>query len=204
MEKRLMETENILCALISQVSDSQLLSALGDRNQNNGQPSDIDELPVGGSFFDLIKGHKFGPVYWANHPLNSAEGVKRWCADRASIIPTDDSLQQSPGVEVAFREPQTTTQSEGENDGDDAEESEITVHTDWMTSAGDRSTVCELSTASPQCVPTYEATPPATATASGSPIQEPTMTSTHLEKQTLRWTGAGSQAPNSYESAFLW
>lgn len=95
LETRLFETENVLIALLSQVSDAQLtagfhrLEAL--RRQDVGLPDDAGTLAY-------ARKHKFGPSYWSDFPLRSAEDAKRWSEDRMLGAPDGGGTGSGPRV----------------------------------------------------------------------------------------------------------
>ncbi|KAF3800114.1 hypothetical protein GCG54_00015493 [Colletotrichum gloeosporioides] len=90
MEKRLLETENVLCVLLSQCSEAQLNSALSElRMPNSGNGKDTRAA-------EAARRERFGPVYWAKFPLKSAQDIKRWAEDKSSISvasPRSESIQ---------------------------------------------------------------------------------------------------------------
>ncbi|KAK1966424.1 hypothetical protein LY78DRAFT_657316 [Colletotrichum sublineola] len=113
MEKRLMETESVLCALMTQVSDDQLFSAFS-------QPSNSTAL-------DLVKTPQFGPVYWGNYPLKSAQDVKRWFKARASITADVAQSQRPRSIGVDLQESEGTHSGTDECHENDFDETDDTV-----------------------------------------------------------------------------
>lgn len=83
LERRLVETEDVLFALISQVSEDQLVSAFAPLHHH--QPEGTEGYSGGESLFEAIRKQKFGPAYWTNFPLGSAQDVRQWWADRESL-----------------------------------------------------------------------------------------------------------------------
>ncbi|KAM6529287.1 hypothetical protein FALCPG4_007431 [Fusarium falciforme] len=102
IEKRLIDTEAILLALMSQVSDEQLMSAY-DHLQQDMQPSaNLDEPSDAGNRHGLTRKDKAGPVYWTNYPLNSAEDARRWWADRMSTAANETPSRQYEAIDHAL------------------------------------------------------------------------------------------------------
>ncbi|TID04172.1 putative 2-hydroxyacid dehydrogenase UNK4.10 [Colletotrichum higginsianum] len=121
MEKRLMETENVLCALLNQVSEEQLASAFPC------QAGDYPAPQVGGKDFELVKSRQFGPVHWGHYPLDSAQHVKRWWKARSSMVSTDAGSQQSQSVDGATEDNQAARDSRDGSYDDDFEPTEERV-----------------------------------------------------------------------------
>ncbi|KAM5374234.1 hypothetical protein ACJZ2D_006559 [Fusarium nematophilum] len=110
IEKRLIETEAILLALMSQVSDQQLMSAY-DHLQQARQPSaNLDESSDTGNTHELIRKDKFGPVYWGKHPLDSAEDARRWWTDRMSTAANETPSRQHEVIDPALTERSVTNE----------------------------------------------------------------------------------------------
>ncbi|KAK1716779.1 uncharacterized protein BDZ83DRAFT_634455 [Colletotrichum acutatum] len=127
MEKRLMETEQVLCALLAQVSGNQLERAFRDIPKAGLPSTGNGSSATSGTSIEVVKGDKFGPVYWGNHPIDSAEAVQRWRADRTSIEPSETPKRGSHAAEVAATNDEPTDNTPGGDDSygdDDIEESE--------------------------------------------------------------------------------
>nr|XP_036576282.1 uncharacterized protein CTRU02_13817 [Colletotrichum truncatum]KAF6782991.1 hypothetical protein CTRU02_13817 [Colletotrichum truncatum] len=119
MERRLLETENMLCALMSQASNDQIESAFLELKHIRQNCDGHAET------FESTRGNKFGPAYWEKFPLNSVQSAKSWWTDRSLAVidgasssmpePTDCMLddQESPhsgneyGEEVVFETSET-------------------------------------------------------------------------------------------------
>ncbi|EFQ27267.1 hypothetical protein CGRA01v4_04325 [Colletotrichum graminicola] len=97
MEKRLMETESVLCALMNQVSDDQLFSAFSQLDRSDFQPG---HSATAQSALDSVKNYHSGPVYWGNYPLNSAQDVKRWFQARASVATNTTGSQRPQSIKL--------------------------------------------------------------------------------------------------------
>ncbi|KAK1974738.1 hypothetical protein LZ30DRAFT_393302 [Colletotrichum cereale] len=123
MEKRLMETESVLCALMAQVSDDQLSSAFS-LDQSDCQSGGSGVAQSDSNALDSIKAHHFGPVYWGTYPLKSVQGVKRWFKDRASISTNLAKTQRPRSVQVDLEEYEATASGTDENHENDFEETE--------------------------------------------------------------------------------
>ncbi|KZL66560.1 C6 finger domain containing protein, partial [Colletotrichum tofieldiae] len=127
MEKRLMETENVLHTLMTQVSDKQLFSAFCQVDQPDCQARDSAVAQSGIDVFELVKHRQFGPVYWSNYPLNSAQEIKRWWKDRASVVSNVEQKQQSQCIKAVLEENQAIHSS-----GDDSCEEDLNETGDMM------------------------------------------------------------------------
>ncbi|TQN63998.1 hypothetical protein CSHISOI_11456 [Colletotrichum shisoi] len=121
MEKRLMETENVLCALLNQVSEEQLAAAFPC--QAGGYPAP----QAGGKDSGLVKSRQFGPVHWGHYPLDSAQHVKRWWKARSSLDSTDAGSQRSRSADGAAEDNQAAPDSRDGSYDDDIEPTEESV-----------------------------------------------------------------------------
>ncbi|KAK0371783.1 hypothetical protein CLIM01_10862 [Colletotrichum limetticola] len=140
MEKRLMETEQVLCALLAQVSGDQLERAFRDIPKAGLRSTGGASSAHGGASIQVVKGEKFGPVYWGSHPIDSAEAVQRWWADRTSKEPSETSNQDSHASEVAATNDTPTDNTPGGDESygdDDIEESEGTTRAESMEEDGE-------------------------------------------------------------------
>lgn len=110
IEKRLIETEAILLALMSQVSDQQLMSAYDHLQQDKQSSVDLGEPSNSGHRHELTRKDKFGTVYWSNYTLNSAQDARRWWADRVSAAERETPSRQHEDTEPALRETNLTSE----------------------------------------------------------------------------------------------
>ncbi|OHW97526.1 hypothetical protein CSPAE12_03863 [Colletotrichum incanum] len=136
MEKRLMETENALYALMTQVSDEQLFSAFCHTDQPSCQARDSAVAQPSIDVFGLVKRRQFSPVYWGNYPLTSAQSIKRWWKSRASIVSDVEQNQQSQCIKVALEENQATHNSGDESCEEDLDETGDMMVVDTTEAAG--------------------------------------------------------------------
>ncbi|KAK1540829.1 hypothetical protein CPAR01_06818 [Colletotrichum paranaense] len=140
MEKRLMETEQVLCALLAQVSGDQLERAFRDIPKAGLRSTGGASSAHGGASIEVVKGEKFGSVYWGSHPIDSAEAVQRWWADRTSKEPSETSNRDSHASEVAATNdtpPDNTPGGDESYGDDDIEESEGTTRAESMEEDGE-------------------------------------------------------------------
>ncbi|KAK1511295.1 uncharacterized protein CCOS01_15057 [Colletotrichum costaricense] len=140
MEKRLMETEQVLCALLAQVSGDQLERAFRDIPKAGLRSTGGASSAHGGASIEVVKGEKFGPAYWASHPIDSVEAVQRWWAERTSKEPSETSNQNSHASEVAATNDTPTDDTPGGDESygdDDIEESEGTTRAESMGEDGE-------------------------------------------------------------------
>ncbi|EEU35554.1 uncharacterized protein NECHADRAFT_88798 [Fusarium vanettenii 77-13-4] len=112
IEKRLIETEAILLALMSQVSDEQLMSAYNHLQQDKQSSANLGVPSNSGNRHELTRKDKFGPVYWSNYTLSSAQDARRWWADRVSAAEHGTPSRQYEDIEPALRETNVTSESE--------------------------------------------------------------------------------------------
>ncbi|KXH36144.1 hypothetical protein CSIM01_10653 [Colletotrichum simmondsii] len=140
MEKRLMETEQVLCALLAQVSGDQLERAFRDIPKAGLRSTGSASSAHGGTSIEVVKGEKFGPVYWGSHPIDSAEAVQRWWADRTSKGPSETSNRDSHASEVAATNDTPTDNTPGGDESygdDDIERSEGMTRAESMEEDGE-------------------------------------------------------------------
>ncbi|KAJ3539903.1 hypothetical protein NM208_g5299 [Fusarium decemcellulare] len=104
LEKRLIETENILFALMAQVSDEQLASAC----HHMAQVPMTGARPSNSKPFDSTQSSNLRPVYWTNYPLNSVEDARRWWTDRASKMSHNPQPHQSEDFDLSSAEANDT------------------------------------------------------------------------------------------------
>ncbi|KAK1593492.1 uncharacterized protein LY79DRAFT_179754 [Colletotrichum navitas] len=124
MEKRLMQTERALCALMTQVSDDQLFSAFSQLDQSDCQPDPSAAAQSNGNVLDSVKTYHSGPVYWGNYPLNSAQDVKRWFQARASGATNITGSQRPQSIEIDLEDSgaiQSDTDTSHRNDLEEAD-----------------------------------------------------------------------------------
>ncbi|KAK2730990.1 hypothetical protein CKAH01_09248 [Colletotrichum kahawae] len=200
MENRLLETENVLCALLSQCSEAQLNTAVSElRMPSAGNGKDTRAA-------EAARRERFGPVYWAKFPLKSAQGIRRWAEDKSSISvasPRPESIQ------VAASHTQGL-------DSDDEYQDETTqaLETPFspfnLTSAAVESSspTSDISAATPDRERVgFEAVEPMDGV-SGEQMQGigGMMFENHTLAEPQRSTQESSQThpSESYESAFLW
>ncbi|KAH7234235.1 hypothetical protein B0J15DRAFT_504554 [Fusarium solani] len=204
IEKRLIETEAILLALMSQVSDEQLMSA-HDHLQQDRQPSaNLDEPSDAGNRHGLTRKDKFGPVYWSNYPLNSAQDSRRWWADRMSTAANEAPSRQYEVIDHALIETNVASEH-GKTTLQEADTSEFRSN---ELSPGDESPIAPRLSVAQQddCDATVDESSRAEPTLS---IHQEVGTSqsqmTHLEQTPIRSTGyQNSRDVGGYESAYLW
>ncbi|KAK1994969.1 hypothetical protein LX36DRAFT_660063 [Colletotrichum falcatum] len=128
MEKRLIETENVLCALMTQVSGDQLFSAFSHLGQSDCQPGRSAVAQPNGTALESVKTHRFGPVYWDKYPLKSAQDVQRWFEARASAAADAGESRHHPSsIEADPEESEGTRSGADESPENDSEETDGTV-----------------------------------------------------------------------------
>ncbi|KAK1687506.1 hypothetical protein BDP55DRAFT_660226 [Colletotrichum godetiae] len=205
MEKRLMETEQVLGALLAQVSRDQLVSAFRDLRGPSLRTTGGASSTNDGTSLEVVKGQKFGPVYWGNYPLDSAEAVQQWWEDRTSIDPSDVPTMDSQVSEVAATNDSPTDNTPGGDDScgdDDSEETEGMRRAESMEEDDTLMINPDMSRDSEQYSTRIRGIG---GGAAGSPVEAATSSELSLD------TGADerrreTQLPilESYESAFLW
>ncbi|KAH8700496.1 hypothetical protein BGW36DRAFT_405732 [Talaromyces proteolyticus] len=92
LENRLLETENVLLTILSNLSQPQLYSILSEnisRRDSKNQGKRAIHIPSPSS-------HKRGVDYWKSFPLSSAEDIRRWekdchCVRRSSVVSEHDA-----------------------------------------------------------------------------------------------------------------
>ncbi|WQF78957.1 Putative zn(2)-C6 fungal-type DNA-binding domain superfamily [Colletotrichum destructivum] len=192
MEKRLMETENVLCALLNQVSEEQLAAAFPCQAAGYPAPQ------AGGKDFELVKSRQFGPVHWGHYPLDSAQHVRRWWKARSSMV-------QSQSVDGATEDNQAAPDSRDGSYDDDFEPTEEDV----VVEGGIEPTVVSrrdgrLSQAMNED-DGREA--PASTMANPSPMRQDSVVRVPSSRDVSlvnACTAVEPREPESYESAFLW
>ncbi|EXF77068.1 hypothetical protein CFIO01_01715 [Colletotrichum fioriniae PJ7] len=206
MEKRLMETEQVLCALLGQVSRDQLETAFRDIPKVGLRSTGSASSTNCGTSIEVVKGEKFGPVYWSNHPIDSAEAVQRWWANRTSIEPSETPNRDSHPSEVAATNDTPTDNTPGGDDSygdDDVEESEDMTRAESMEE--DEETLMidpDMSRASERNATRIRDTG---GVAAGLPAEELTGSRGSLDtRMSEKRRETRPPISESYESAFLW
>jgi len=97
---------------MSQVSDEQLMSAYNHLQQDKQSSANLDVPSNSGNRHELTRKDKFGPVYWSNYTLSSAQDARRWWADRVSAAEHGTPSRQYEDTEPALRETNVTSESE--------------------------------------------------------------------------------------------
>lgn len=194
-----METENVLCALLNQVSEEQLASAFPC------QAGDYPAPQVGGKDFELVKSRQFGPVHWGHYPLDSAQHVKRWWKARSSMVSTDAGSQQSQSVDGATEDNQAARDSrDGSYDDDFEPTEESVVVEDGIEPTGISRRDRRLSQAMNEDDGRQG---PASTMANPSPTRQDSVvrvpSSRHVSL-VAACTAVEPRETESYESAFLW
>ncbi|KAF4485250.1 putative transcriptional regulatory protein [Colletotrichum fructicola Nara gc5] len=200
MEKRLLETENVLCALLSQCSEAQLNSALTElRMPNSGNEKDTRAAEV-------ARRERFGPVYWAKFPLNSAQEIQRWAEDKSS---NSVASPRSESIQVAASHIQDLdSDDEYHDETTQALETPLSPFNLRSAAVESSSPTSNLSAATPDRERAgFEAVEPMDGV-SGEQIQG--IGGMMFENHTLAEPPRGAQESSqtqpseSYESAFLW
>ncbi|KAF4774974.1 hypothetical protein HER10_EVM0005226 [Colletotrichum scovillei] len=201
MEKRLMETEQVLCALLAQVSGDQLERAFRDIPKAGLRSTGSASSAHGRTSIEVVKGEKFGPVYWGSHPIDSAEAVQSWWADRTSKEPSETSNRDSHASEVAVTNDTPTDNTPGDDESygdDDIEESEVMTRAESMEEDGETLMIDpDMSVAS--------GIRDAGGGAAGLLAEGVTVSRANLNTRTSeKRRQTRPQVSESYESAFLW
>lgn len=95
---------------MSQVSDEQLMSACDHLRQDRQQSANLDEPSDAVNRHGLTRTEKFGPVYWNNYPLNSAQDARRWWADRMSSAANETPSRQYEVIDHTSTETNATSE----------------------------------------------------------------------------------------------
>ncbi|RSM04635.1 hypothetical protein CDV31_009959 [Fusarium ambrosium] len=207
IEKRLLETEAILFALMSQVSDEQLMSAYDYLQQDRQSSANLDEPSDAGNRHGLTRKDKLGLVYWGNYPLNSAQDARRWWADRMSTAANESPSRQNQVIGDALIEINVASEH-GETTLQDADTSEF---------RSDELSPCVGSVESPVALQLPVTQQDDCGARVGESSREESILSmhqeaetrqfpmTHLEQTPTRSTGyQNSRHVGGYESAYLW
>lgn len=198
----------MLLKVLSQISDAQLASALGDQS-NNGNGS--------ANYAPFSRLGKRGAEYWKKFPLDTARSVREWqndCSRERSGSTDKQAVQSEPTpitTQHAPRQEANTNDVDTRNRYDDFLEFEARTtpseasHTEMHTARAEASPPLRLqqnsSTSQLRKRQRSEETPVNQTHLLNSPSQLPPTEARHTSQEPSLWTGA---PPIKFQKQFLW